>query len=76
MYCNGKCQMMKQLQEQENKEQQDAANKLDIKIALLTSNLLYCSIASPFALLKKAISYQTGKRVTDVSLDVFHPPQA
>lgn len=75
LHCNGKCQMMKQLQEEEKKEQQDAANKLEIKLAILHSKVFYCTAREALPLGIKYFLPQRRVCLKKISLDIFRPPQ-
>lgn len=75
LHCNGKCQMMKQLQEEEKKEQQDAANKLEVKLAILLSKDFYCAEMKSFPLNKKILVRTINTSLNKISLDIFRPPQ-
>lgn len=75
LHCNGKCQMMKQLQEEEKKEQQDAANKLEIKLAILASKVFYCTAREALPLRTKLFLPEINIPLKKISLDIFHPPQ-
>ena len=74
MHCNGKCQMMKQLQEEQKKEQQDAANKLEIKIGLAVK-LIICDFNPPSIILVKATPREANGIATNLPRNIFHPPK-
>ncbi len=76
MHCNGKCQMMKKLQEEEIKEQQLPAGKFNNKIEVLYSESFNCCVATPVTILDKATPRKLDHNTQDISLDFFHPPQA
>lgn len=74
MHCNGKCQMMKKLKQEENKEGQNTERKNEIKTDLLF-----------FAQIKQPITYQLSlnkiqfpivkfQLTQDISVEFFHPP--
>lgn len=75
MHCNGKCRMIRQLQEEEKREQQEAVNKFEIKIALPANHSNISIVATTFIILNKAIPANIKAVATDVSLTIFHPPQ-
>ena len=77
MHCNGKCQMMKKLKQQEKQDQQNSEKKSDIKIQVLSSKSFYCSSVEAFAIaVFKATPIEKNYPVTDISYSFFHPPQA
>ena len=76
MHCNGKCQMMKKLQEEESKDQQLPARKFDNKIEVLYSETFSCCATIPVTILNIATSPHLETNTQDISLDFFHPPQA
>ncbi len=74
LHCNGKCQMMRKLKQEENKDSQNQDRKNEVKTDLLF-----------FAQIKQQISYQLildnrhfpivqYKCTQDISVDFFHPP--
>jgi hypothetical protein len=74
MHCNGKCQLMKKLKQEENKDSQNPERKNDLKIDLLFFSqnkqpLLYipCLIENSFA----QFQHQPTK---DAATEIFHPP--
>lgn len=78
MHCNGKCQMMKKLKEEEKKDQQTPERKSENRAetvlyanspALLLSSLFYTEVKDQLSSLES-----TGKCV-DRSFDFFHPPK-
>ena len=75
MHCNGKCQMMKQLQQEEKNEQQDTANKLEIKLAILHNKGFYFAEMESFPIIKKILVRTINTSLNKVSLNIFRPPQ-
>jgi hypothetical protein len=75
MHCNGKCQMMKKLQEEEKKEQQLPERKFENKIEVLSFNSFFCNVNVPLTIVDKAIPKELDCVTYDISLDFFHPPQ-
>ncbi|MBK7433275.1 MAG: hypothetical protein IPI66_04735 [Chitinophagaceae bacterium] len=76
LHCNGKCQMMKKLQQEEKKDQQCPERKAE------TNELVFSSV-SGFQLpelfyitLPGMVSFERSHPLTDRSFDFFHPPQA
>lgn len=75
MHCNGKCQMMKKLKEEEKKDHQNPERKMDNKNEVVWSSSSFASIELkkiqvPVPGLANYISYcpQTEP------VDIFHPP--
>ncbi len=79
MHCNGKCQMMKRLQQEEKKEQENSERKQENKNEItLSTKSFFASVPTRYLLLnksKKQLPSSAGK-CTDRSFDIFHPPQA
>ena len=76
LHCNGRCQMLKKLKQEENKDKQNPERRNDNK-----NEVLYCS-KSQFNwqqhqtyIVKKYPSFNTSI-TKDVSVDFFQPPQA
>ena len=77
MHCNGKCELMKKIEEQEKREQQNAPEmKLAGKIELLASKNSYETIGSPcFAAVHYHIISKEGSPIDQPS-SIYHPPGA
>lgn len=77
MHCNGKCQMMKKLKQEEKQDQQNPERKSEVKVQELSSKSFYHSnIAAVSLLTVKATPVEKNDAVTDISYAFFHPPQA
>ena len=79
MHCNGKCQMMKKLQQEEKKDQENPERKSENKSeVVLSSKLFFASVVLPQTDLKSATKFytQSNGNSIDHSFDIFHPPQA
>ncbi len=77
MRCNGKCQMMKKLKEEENKDKQNPDRKQDNKDEVFSSMSFFSTgyiIVLTVAEKQKILFPYAGKPVNR-SLDIFHPPQ-
>lgn len=74
MHCNGKCQMMKKLKQEENKDSQNPDRKNEVK----TDLLYFAQIKQPitFQLIISKIQFPIVqyKLTEDISTDFFHPP--
>ena len=74
MHCNGKCQMMKKLKQEENKDKQNPERKLDSKDEVLSSKSFYALVPFKFIPLKKEYpSLSTGSAI-EMPRSIFHPP--
>jgi len=76
MHCNGKCQMMKKLQQQENKDQQTPGHRSENKAQVLSSRSSFCSIQVPIVIEQKIFFYIIAGDPVDRTLAVFHPPRS
>ncbi|HTN06372.1 hypothetical protein [Agriterribacter sp.] len=76
LHCNGKCQMAKELKQQEEREQQSPAGENNYKSPVFLFSKSWFTSA-PAVLLSVFVSrfpvFQ-DTRTKDVSLPVFHPP--
>lgn len=75
MHCNGKCQMMKKLQQEEKKDQQDPDRKGENKLNVLSSKSFFTTV--PFYknyFVKKEYPTLTSPKETKRSFEIFHPP--
>ncbi len=77
LHCNGKCQMMKKMKEEEKKEQENLELKT-IKSQSISSRSFYPSLISPEGIVIITITVVPTSIgiTTDQSADFFHPPQA
>ena len=76
LHCNGKCQMMKKLQEQEKKDQQNQEQKSGYKqLITLYSKSFFATLSSDIIILNK-ILYPTfsDDKECKISNKIFHPP--
>lgn len=76
MQCNGKCQLMKKLEEQEKREQQKAPEmKLAAKLEILPSKNLYGTIDTPYQI-NSSFQYFISNEGSpiDQPSSIFHPP--
>lgn len=75
MHCNGKCQMMKKLQQEEKKDQQDPDRKGENKLNVLSSKSFFTTV--PFyrtKFVKREYPTFQSPKETKRSFEVFHPP--
>jgi hypothetical protein len=76
LHCNGKCQMMKKMQEEGKKEQQLPERKYENKFEVLSSKSFFCYENPPVILGDTIAHCENNNHTQDISLDIFHPPQA
>lgn len=77
MRCNGKCQMMKKLQQEEKKDQQEPTRKSANKCDELSSKSFFASILWSFTqLAKDKYPILPSLKTTKRCFEVFHPPCA
>jgi len=76
MHCNGKCQAMKKIQEQEKKDMQDSQRKAENKLPVLSSKSFFCSVNIVSREIKNNYPLKNIKQTCHRALAVFHPPQA
>ncbi|HJU45470.1 MAG TPA: hypothetical protein VJ647_01750 [Chitinophagaceae bacterium] len=73
LHCNGKCQMMKKIKEEEKKEKEDAERRV-VKNEVISSRSFFASIL--YIEVKEDRTYilhDTGSPV-DIAVSFFHPP--
>jgi hypothetical protein len=79
MHCNGKCQMMKKLQQEEKKDQENPERKAENKNEIiLSTKSFFANVPTQYLIdskSKKLLPSSDGKSI-DRSFDIFHPPQA
>jgi hypothetical protein len=77
MDCNGKCQLQKKLNEENNKDKQAPERKNETGNEVLSSKSFFAVVQTPFTHLitEKYFTANTGIPV-DHSFQFFHPPQS
>ena len=76
LHCNGKCQMMKKMQETEKREQQLPERKSDNKIEIFYCNTKYHNFEKIFSeILPSQVVTEENNLLKDISLSLFRPPQ-
>ena len=75
MHCNGQCQVMKKIREQEKKDQQDSQRKAENKIPVLSSKSFFCSLEHFSILIQNSYSTTDAATIVDRAFSIFHPPQ-
>ena len=74
IHCNGKCQMMKKLKQEENKDSQNPDRKNEVKTDLLFFVQTKTQFAYQNVLHKLQFPFLQFKLTQDISTDFFHPP--
>jgi hypothetical protein len=75
LLCNGKCQMAKQLQEEEQKDQQNAERKI-VKEEVLSSKSFFTVLVFTIPISIKQYCNWQCKDTVDIPASVFHPPSS
>jgi hypothetical protein len=75
MHCNGKCQMMKKLKEEEKKERQNPERKSENKNQTISSRSFFATLSlhTP-AFLPAGTSQYAPTHPIDRAYAIFHPP--
>ena len=75
MHCNGKCQMIKKLLEEEKKDQKSSEKKSASKTETFSNKTSFASVLCVKAIFaKKEYAPLLAPKQTDRSFDIFHPP--
>lgn len=76
MHCNGKCQMMKKLQEEEKKDQENQERKSENKNGVVLSSKSFFTSVPNYSIqfIKRLYPTLQSPKETDRSFEVFHPP--
>ncbi len=76
LHCNGKCQMMKKLQEQEKKDQQNQERKGNYKQLITLSSKSFFAVLSHNSIIPHKILYPqfNDDKECKIPKKVFHPP--
>jgi protein-disulfide isomerase len=75
MHCNGKCQMMKKMQQEENKDKQNPERRNNADEVLSSKSFfLSLQVYSPVTINEYADFYSAKPK--DLSTEFFHPPGA
>jgi hypothetical protein len=76
LHCNGKCQVMKKLQQEEQQDQQNSERKSVNKIEALSSSSFFYSSATAFFLVScRVVTIEKKIPLSTMSYSFFHPPQ-
>ena len=74
MHCNGKCQMMKKLKQEEKKDAQNPERRSNGKDEVLSSKSYFASVYFLYTPITIDYSLYLPSTTTDMALDIFHPP--
>jgi hypothetical protein len=75
MHCNGKCQMMKKMKQEEKKDNQDPERRGD-QNEVLSSRSFFCSFTPLVISTKKTYFGFSDARLQAMARTHFHPPSA
>lgn len=76
MHCNGKCQVMKKMQEEEKKDQQVPERKFENNIEVVISSQHFYHFDIPFTVIaNKAVAAEKNNLLPKIAYAFFHPPQ-
>ncbi|HEY8690784.1 MAG TPA: hypothetical protein VIM07_16220 [Chitinophagaceae bacterium] len=75
MHCNGKCQMMKKIQQQENKGQQNSERRYENKNEVLSSKSFFPVLSIIINSIEKKYFAIKIPCSTNHAAEIFHPPQ-
>lgn len=76
MHCNGKCQMLKKLKQEDNKDQQNPDRKLENKNEVLSSKSFFPAVTTFSNSCATSYPELGAFFYTNPSFDIFHPPQS
>ncbi len=75
MHCNGHCQVMKKMQEEEKKEQQNAGRKTENKLQVLSSRSFFGCLPPVRLVILEQTRKEKQYSLADMAYSFFHPPQ-
>lgn len=76
MHCNGKCQMMKKIREEEKKEKENSERKYENKAEVLSSKSFYATLYLKTVQIETSYPAATAGKAVDMPQSFFHPPGA
>ncbi len=74
LHCNGKCQMMKKLKEEEKKQQDQSSHKMDVKDEVLSSKSFFTIIPAVTVMNKQYPVLPHTCLPLNEGRGLFHPP--
>jgi hypothetical protein len=77
LHCNGRCQMLKKIKTEQQKEHNIPGRKAESKAEVLSFHLFFTvSLLRPlFTIPKRKVPVYSGGHVVDRSFAIFHPPR-
>ncbi len=76
LHCNGKCQLMKKLKQEEKKDQQNPERKNNCRENVLSSKSFFAAVSNIGLSILKAYSHRNSGIPVDRAEAFFHPPGA
>lgn len=76
LHCNGKCQMMKKLKQEEKKDAQNPERKSNGRDEVLSSKSHFASLSFLHPPIFTNHFYYRSFSTSDMAMDIFHPPGA
>jgi hypothetical protein len=76
LQCNGKCQMMKRLQQEDNKDQQNPDRKMENKggVDISSKSFFSAYLSNPYLTISTGYSIHQSGSPIEYSTTIFHPP--
>lgn len=74
LHCNGKCQMMKKLKQEENKDKQNPERKSENKNEVLSFKSFFATIHISAIKIKTIYPLSISSKAIDMPRSFFHPP--
>lgn len=76
LHCNGKCQMMKRLQQEDNKDQQNPDRKMENKggVDISSKSFFSAYLSNPYSIIDTFYSMHQAGAPVEYSNTIFHPP--
>lgn len=75
MHCNGKCQMMKKLQQEEKNDQQMPERKLEKKLEMISHSALAYPVNFSTPIISNITVFEKNYPLATASNTFFHPPR-
>ena len=74
LHCNGKCQMMKKLKQEDKKDQQNPVRRINNQEEVLSSKSFFASIHNRIISLTTIFKIFSSGKPIKMATDFFHPP--
>lgn len=74
LHCNGRCQMMKKLKHEDNKDQQNPDGRSNTKEEVISSKSFFITTILPISFSERVYYPQLSFSLSKFSTDFFHPP--